>query len=309
MDRYSDPLIPVYGQHARIDGRAEVVSYPDAFQPSPSMRALPPPQPRMREPCGYLDACPPQVLRERDDDEDSELWTWETLRERVHTGDLLYFMCRTWTGALICCLTCTRISHVAMVVRLHADQAHVPAGVYLLEAVYHADDVYDYLSQTRGRAGVRLVGLYEKLASDNGEYVDVHVHQVHGVETLETARMARDVVAWLCGQGGLAYDASVLNLGMAWFDAPGAFLRRRQPVKSYICSEIVARGWVIGGLLDESTDCEEVSPEQFYYHDIVLKHGSLAATLHRLSLASVPRPSASQLSQWRSRPVRPGPTQ
>lgn len=243
------------------------------------------------------------VYAENPYDHDDESWSWDRFNSEIDTCDLVYFMCRTWSGILICCMTCTQVSHVGVVVTLNSAVGHVPRGKYMLECVWHKDNAYDYLSQSYGRAGVRLVNVYEKLYTTRNEYIDVTVHRMLRINTLDRPTMAAHIVQWLLRQGPMSYHASAYSLAMSWLDFPGASLIRPKPVYSYICSELVARAYVEAGILPTTCACEEITPGDFYYGSIVLERGSLSANQPTLLLDTIPAPTADVVAEWGQRPV------
>ena len=174
---------------------------------------------------------------------------YESIRDRLATGDLVLFSGRAWQSRLIQRATRCRWSHVAMVVR------SVEWEMLCLWESTTLSGIADLVSG-KARRGVQLVPMSHRVRAHDGAIAVRHLVAT-GLDDAFVAETLRDLRRELRGR---PYERSMIELARAAAEAGNG---GEEDLSSIFCSELVAEAYQRLGLLGDRPPSNHYAPADF----------------------------------------------
>lgn len=191
--------------------------------------------------------------------------SYDSLRPRVDTGDLILFSGKGGLSAGIKWLTRSRWSHIGMALRLPE------WDVVLIWESTLLNDIEDV--ELGGiRQGVQLSPLSHRITAYEGDVAIRHLEVARTPAMLASLNALRQEVK------GRSYEKSHLQLLKSAYDGP--FGDNKDDLSSLFCSELIAEAYQRMGLLPGQPPPNEYTPKDFSEaHSLPLLRGRLGPEL------------------------------
>ncbi len=171
------------------------------------------------------------------------------IRDTLNTGDIVLFSGRGFVSTAIKCISCSKWSHVGMVVK------SAELGAVLLWETTTLSKIKD-INFDDVRQGVQLVPLSERIRQYEGEIAVRKLQAERSPFMLRQLALLREEVK------GRPYEDNYLELVRSVYD--GAMGENEEDLSSLFCSELIAEAYQRMGLLhDADLPSNELTPADF----------------------------------------------